>query len=201
MWADSRLGPGLRFEIVDGEVVNVFIDLNAELVLRSDLESVGGIKKERTQRVYPAFLKIFTDCYQKYMAYIEGKKFEAEYGALTTGQGGKAYTYASYISAFHKAVEECIPNMLASYDPEVVNYGQLLMEQKISPHIFRHWFSVKLTLYGEGVEGLMFWRGDKSPESALTYINNKSDLEKEYEKVSSEIFDYSLWKAAKLKGK
>lgn len=87
--------------------------------------------------------------------------------------------------------------MLASDDFEVVTYGQLLMEKQISPHIFRHWFSVKLTLYGEGVEGLMYWRGDKSPESALTYINNKSDLERQYEKVSSEIFNYSLWKSEK----
>lgn len=195
--ADSPLGPGLRFETVDGEIRNFFIDLKKELVLRSDLVSVGQIKKERVQRVYPAFLEAFNDCYKKYMNYIDGRKYEAEYGALTTTRDGKAFTYDSYLKAFHNVVKECIPEMLASSDPEAVNYGHMLMEKQISPHIFRHWFSVKLTLYGEGVEGLMFWRGDKSPESALTYINNKSDLERQFEKVSNEIFNFSLWKATK----
>ena len=72
------------------------------------------------------------------------------------------------------------------------------METNISPHIFRHWFSVKLTLFGEDVAGLMYWRGDKSPESALTYLQNKGELEKQYRKVNAEIFNYSLWKAGKL---
>lgn len=83
---------------------------------------------------------------------------------------------------------------------KVVNYGHLLQENNISPHIFRHWFSVKLTLYGEDAAGLMNWRGDKSPESALTYLMDKSELEKEYEIVSDEIFNYSLWKAEKQHG-
>lgn len=194
---DSPLGAGIRFEMADGNIKNIFIDLKKELVLRSDLVSVGKIKKEREQRVYPAFLEVFYACYQRYMSYIQGRKYEAKYGALTLTRDGKAFTYDSYRKAFHDVVEACIPEMLASDDFEVVTYGQLLMEKQISPHIFRHWFSVKLTLYGEGVEGLMYWRGDKSPESALTYINNKSDLERQYEKVSSEIFNYSLWKSEK----
>ena len=44
----------------------------------------------------------------------------------------------------------------------------------------------------------MNWRGDKSPESALTYLENKSELEKQYERVSDEVFNYSLWKASKV---
>ena len=46
----------------------------------------------------------------------------------------------------------------------------------------------------------MYWRGDKSPESALTYLQNKSELEKQYERVSDEVVNYSLWKAAKVLG-
>ena len=88
--------------------------------------------------------------------------------------------------------------MLASDEPQTVNYGHLLQEHSISPHILRHWFSVKLTLYGEDVAGLMNWRGDKSPESALTYLENKSELEKQYERVSDEVFNYSLWQASKV---
>lgn len=195
---DSVLGPGIFFEMTDGEVTNIIIDLKEEKNLRLDMVYVGGIKKERTQKVYPAFLEVFTNCYNLYMKYIEGHPYEAEYGALTNNASGKAYTYDSYYQEFKKAVHDCIPTMLASDDPQIVNYGHLLQENNISPHILRHWFSVKLTLYGEDVAGLMNWRGDKSPESALTYLQNKSELEKQYERVSDEIFNYSLWRAEKI---
>lgn len=195
---DSALGPGIRFEITDGEVTNVLIDLSAEKNLRSDLVAVGAIKKERIQKVYPAFLEAFMDCYNLYMKYIEGNPYEKEYGALTNTSFGKAYTYAAYYQAFQNIVDKCIPIMLEDSDPQTVNYGLLLQEHRISPHIFRHWFSVKLTLYGEDVAGLMYWRGDKSPESALTYLQNKSELEKQFVRVNNEVFNFSLWKAEKI---
>lgn len=196
--ADSALGPGLYFEVIDGEVTNVTIDLRTEFNLRSDLVSVGGIKKPRKQKVYHAFLKAFVDCYNTYMKYIEGKPYESAYGALTNTSVGKAYTYPAYRAAFQKAVKACIPTMLASNDPQIVNYGHLLLENHINPHILRHWFSVKLTLYGEDVAGLMYWRGDTSPESALPYITGKSELEKQYKLVNNEAFDYLLWRAGKI---
>ena len=195
---DSLLGPGIRFKKTDGEVTDVLIDLTDEKILRSDLVSVGDIKKERVQKVYPAFLEAFVDCYSLYMEYIKGRPYEVEYGALTNTSFGMAYTYESYYKEFKKVVAACIPIMLASDDEQTVNYGHLMQEHGIGPHIFRHWFSVKLTLYGEDVAGLMNWRGDKSPESALTYLMNKSELEKEYKKVSDEVFNYSLWRASKI---
>ena len=195
---DSALGPGIRFEITDGEVTNVLIDLSEEKNLRSDLVAVGAIKKERIQKVYPAFLEAFMDCYNLYMKYIEGNPYEKKYGALTNTSFGKAYTYAAYYQAFQNIVDKCIPIMLEDSDPQTVNYGLLLQEHRISPHIFRHWFSVKLTLYGEDVAGLMYWRGDKSPESALTYLQNKSELEKQFVRVNNEVFNFSLWKAEKI---
>ena len=198
---DSPLGSGIQFEITDGNVTNVFIDLREEKILRSDMVSVGAIKKERIQKVYPNFLNIFVDCYNRYMKYIQGHSYEKEYGALTNTSFGKAYTYPAYYCAFQKVVESCIPEMLASDDAQIVHYGHLLLQEKtISPHILRHWYSVRLTLYGEDVAGLMTWRGDKSPTSALTYLQNKSELEKQFTKVSSEIFNYALWKAEKLNG-
>ena len=129
---------------------------------------------------------------------MEGRKYEAEYGALTINKQGKALTYDNYYIKFQNVIKDVIPELLNSDDPEAVNYGHLLHEKNISPHIFRHWFSVKLTLFGEDVSGLMYWRGDKSPESSLTYLQNKGDLEKQYRKVNSEIFDYSLWKAGQM---
>lgn len=198
--ADSPLGPGLRFEILDGKVYNIIIDLDSEYCLRSDTVDVGGVKKSRNQRVYVDFIPVFVDCYERYMRYIEGKKYEAAYGPLTTNRTGKAYTYASYLAEFHQVVEECIPDMLDSDDPELVNYGHNLMENRISPHIFRHWFSCKLALLGVDAYELMYWRGDKAIESAATYINNKSDLEKQYQKVNNEVFDYARWLAEKKYG-
>ena len=197
---DSRMGSGIRFALVDGEVEDIIIDLKKELNLRSDLKKVGSIKKERTQRVYPVFLKSFYECYKIYMRYMEGKKYEAEYGALTVNKQGKALTYSSYYGKFKQVVRDVIPELLRSDNPEVINYGHLLQENSIGPHIFRHWFSVKLALFGEDVSGLMFWRGDKSPESALTYLQNKGDLEKQYNKVNNEIFDYNQWRSKKLFG-
>lgn len=195
---DSKLGPGIRFVIVDGEIEDIIIDLTQELNLRSDLKPVGSIKKERTQRVYPAFLKAFYECYQIYMDYMKGHKYEADFGALSVNKQGKAITYDNYYMKFKIVIEELVPELLKCDDAEAINYGHLLMEKNISPHIFRHWFSVKLTLFGEDSAGLMYWRGDKSPESALTYLQNKGELEKQYLKVNTEVFNYSLWKAGKL---
>lgn len=194
--ADSELGPGIRFVIQSGEVTDVILDLKKELNLRGDLKSVGSIKKERIQRVYPAFLGSFIECYKIYMDYMEGRKYEAAYGALTVNLQGKAITYDNYYQKFRKIVSELIPILLSDEDSEVVNYGHLLLENNISPHILRHWFSVKLTLYGEDVSGLMYWRGDSSPESALTYLQNKGELEKQYRHVNSELFDFMQWQAS-----
>ena len=197
---DSKLGPGLRFVVVDGEVVDIIIDLKRELNLRSDLQKVGLIKKEREQRLYPLFLKAFYECYQIYMEYMENRTYEAEYGALSVNKQGRAMTYNSFYGKFKKAVQDTIPLLLASNDPEVVNYGHLLQENSLGPHILRHWFSVRLTLLGEDVSGLMYWRGDRSPESALTYLQNKSDLERQFTKVNNEMFDYHMWYSKKLFG-
>ena len=195
---DSMLGRGLYIEMMDGEVHNIKIDIRKELNLRSDHVPVGNIKKARTQGVYPAFLDIFYQCYKIYMAYMKNRPYEADYGALSVCHNGKAFTYDNYRKRCKQAIEECIPIMLESDDPELVSYGHLLMEHSIGLHIFRHWYSVKLVLFGEDVSGLMYWRGDKSPESALRYLMDKSDLEKEFEKVNEKAFDFSMWKADKL---
>ncbi|WP_313133215.1 hypothetical protein [Anaerocolumna sp.] len=197
---DSKLGAGIRFVITDGEVEDIIIDLKKELNLRSDLKKVGTIKKERTQHVYPAFLNAFYECYQIYMDYIEGKKYEADYGALTVNKQGKSITYHSYYGKFKEVIADAISELLNSNDPEAINYAYLLQENNLGPHIFRHWFSVKLTLFGEDVSGLMHWRGDKNPQSALVYLQNKGDLIKQYSKVNNEIFDYNIWRSKKLFG-
>lgn len=197
---DSPLGPGMRFQYTNGKVSDVIIDLREEKILRSDLIDAGGIKKPREQRIYPKFLNQFMDCYTLYSNYIVGHPYEADYGALTNTRSGKAMTYKSYLNAFQKAVQGAIPKMLACDDPKVQHYGFLLQEHSISPHIFRHWFSVHLTVDGATIADLMYWRGDKSPESSLPYLQNKSELVKQYYNVSNKIMDYNLWRADKTFG-
>lgn len=197
---DSKLGPGIMFSLVDDNIYDIMIDLRKELNIRSDLKKVGAIKKERIQHIHPAFLNAFYDCYKIYMEYIEEQKYESDYGALTVNKQGKAITYNSYYQKFRKVVDEIIPTLLKSDEPEAVNYAYLLQENNLGPHIFRHWFSVKLTLFGEDVSGLMYWRGDTSPESALTYLQNKSDLERQFIKVNNEIYDYNMWRSQRIYG-
>ena len=195
---DSPLGPGLRFSLFNNEIQEINIDLKAERNLRSDLVPVGKIKKERIQRIYPAFLPIFYDCYKIYMKNIENRRYESEYGPLTCNRDGKAMTYATYYSRFQKFIKNIIPDLLQNANSEVAAYGHLLLEHKISPHIFRHWFSVQLVLYGEDQTGLMYWRGDTSPESALRYLQWKGELVKKYKKINDRLYDFEKWRAAKI---
>lgn len=198
---DSPLGPGIRFKEVNGRLYRVEIDLTQELNLRSDCLYVGGIKKERTAIVPDIFLSAYRDAYNIYTEYMNVRAYEADYGAFSVNKQGKAITYASYSQKFRDIIKnEMIPIYLKSTDSEPVLYGQTLMEHSLSPHVFRHWFTVQLVLSGINEPGtLMAFRGDTSPESALTYINNKGDLEKQFSRITNETFDYTMWAARKKK--
>ena len=196
---DSPLGAGILFTIQDEIVTKIQIDLRKELCLRSDLKSTGKIKKERMQTVPLIFTDAFVNSYNRYMEHMSGKKYEAEYAALSLNKQGKAIKYDNYYQKFHKIIKnEIIPIYLSNDEPEVVNYGRLLMENNISPHVFRHWYTVQLVLAGiDNVGELMAARGDSSPESALVYLQNKGELVKQYRKVNNEMFGYFKWTAQK----
>lgn len=197
---DSPLGAGILLDIVNDELWGVTIDLQKEYNLRSDLVSVGNIKKERLQKVPEVFLKAFRESYNIYTSYISGCKYEADYGPFTTNTQGKAMTYTRYWQLFRDIIKnEMIPMYLSSDEPEIVMYGRTLLEYNLSPHVFRHWYTVQLVLSGVNDPGvLMNLRGDTSPESAIVYLNDKSELAKKYQKINSENFDYLLWAAGKL---
>lgn len=197
---DSPLGPGILFEYIDGEVCRIEIDIREELNLRSDLISVGKIKKERKQQVPFLFQDAFISAYNKYLEYANKNKFEQNFGAFTVNKQGKALSYDSYRMKFQQIVKnELVPLFLADHDPEIAMYGRILLENRLSPHVFRHWYTVQLVLSGMQTPGeLMFWRGDTSPESSLTYLQNKGDLQKQYQKVNNEVFDYLLWATGRI---
>lgn len=200
---DSPLGPGILFEQQNGKITKVTIDYRMEFNLRSDAVCVGRIKKARMQDVPPLFLGAFVDSYNYYMDYLSDKKYEADYGPFSLNKQGKAITYASYYGKFQNIVKnELVPILLADEDPEVVIYGQILTEHNLSPHAFRHWYTVQLVLSGVNDVGvLMHLRGDSNPESSLWYLKNKSDLVKKYQKVNNETFNYLLWASNEKYGK
>ena len=199
---DSPLGPGILFHQSDGQVFKIEIDLRKEIPLRSDLKPTGRIKKERLQAVPYIFLEVFLDTYNDYMSYLEGKKYEKDYGPLNLNRRGEALSYDVYYQRFRKIIrEEMIPIFLKSDDAEVVFFGQLLQEHNISPHIFRHWYTTQLVLSGVSeISELMSARGDKSPESAWVYLQNKGEIAKQYGQVNNGVFDYMNWQAEKLFG-
>ncbi|MDY4500499.1 MAG: site-specific integrase [Lactobacillus johnsonii] len=193
---DSVLGPGIKIETLDGEITDITLDLRYEFALRSDDVSVGGIKKHREQKIYYGLMSNWIRCYERYNKFNEGRKYESDYGPLSTNKQGMAITYQSYYDEFRQVVKECIPQMLASDNPEVVQYGNHLAVHHISPHILRHWFSVYLVLNGAELNDLMYWRGDKSPESSQVYLDNKSDIVNKHNLVAEKAFDFLMWRSA-----
>ena len=178
--SDSPYGPGITVTEIGGRATKIEIDLKRELKLRSDGKKVGDIKKERTQYVYPLFIDAFMRAYELHMKYMEGKRYEKDFGPMFVNSWGMAMTYKSYKESFDKFVEKYFRQaLLKSDDPELRIYGQLLYENRLSPHSLRHWFTVQLVLRGEDIGNIQFWRGDKSPQSAFTYLQNKGDLNRE----------------------
>lgn len=196
---DSPLGPGIIVTHFGTDITKIEIDLRHEYVLRSDLRFIGKIKKERKQTVPLIFLEPFYNTYTEYLSFIEGEKYEADYGPLSLDRNHNARSYDSYYRLFSNIIRnEIVPIFLQSDCPETVVYGKLLTEHSLSPHVFRHWYTVQLVLAGYDVAELMTARGDKNPLSAYTYIQNKGELAKQYSKVSDETFNYMLWAAKKL---
>ena len=197
---DSPIGPGIIFTRVGHDVRRIQIDLTAERVLRSDLVFVGGIKKERMAEVPDIFISAFIDAYEDYLHYLISVPYEKAYAPFSVNTRGLALTYDSYYQMFKKIIKtEMIPIYLADDDAETVIYGRMLLEHNLAPHVFRHWFTVQLILSGVNDIGtLMFYRGDKSPQSALTYIEGKGELEKRYRRVAEGTFDYLKWASEKV---
>ena len=196
----SPLGGGLNIMYIDGIVKMVEIDLNIEYMLRSDGVSCGGIKKERRQRVYPAFLPAFCTAYELHKNIIHGK-CEQNYCPMFIDGRGMAMTYDSYRKKFQKLITEYVrPVLLKHESPECRLYGEMLYEHSLGLHALRHFYSVQLVLMGEDIAGLQYWRGDSSPESALLYLQNKGDLMKELSSANDLLANFLTTEGGRLYG-
>jgi integrase len=189
----SPLGSGVTITIINGITKSVEFDLTRETTLRSDGIICGRIKKERRQKVYPAFLPAFTVAYERHKHYLRSNKFETAYCPMFVSRYGMAMTYADYRGHFRQLVKNHLrPLLLKHEDAECRLYGQLLYENSLGPHSLRHWFTVMLALMGEDVAQLQYWRGDTSPESALSYLQNKGELMRELSAANERFAEFLM---------
>jgi site-specific recombinase XerD len=186
----SPIGGSLKVTRVGNDARKVEIDLTRELPMRSDAVFCGKIKKERVQCVYPPFLDAFDTAYRHHRQWLSAQKFEPEYCPMFVNNRGKAMTYNDYHSRFRYLVNERFrPALLESGDVECRLYGQMLYENRLGLHSLRHWYSVQLVLHGEDIAQIQYWRGDKNPESALVYLQNKGDLVRELENANETLIE------------
>jgi len=198
----SPAGSGIIFTCISGDVRKIEIDLTRELPLRSDGVCVGRIKRERKQCVYPAFLQAFRKVYELHKEWLASQRYETDYCPMFVNSNGYAMTYKNYKRRFEKLVTQHFRKaLLENEDPNMRIYGQLLYENKLTPHSLRHWYSVQLALRGEDIAQIQYWRGDKSPESAFAYLQNKGDLIRELVATSEFLFDILMDEGAKKLGK
>lgn len=197
----SPKGSGIIFTYLDGRVIRAEIDLSHEYAMRSDGVECGKIKKERKQSVYPPFLEAFQQLYECHKSFLATQTYESDYCPMFVNSNGMAMTYGNYYTRFQYLVDTYLrPLLLAHSDPECRIYGQLLCENKLAPHSLRHWFSVQLALRGEPIDQLQFWRGDKSPESAFVYLQNKGDLVRELAKTNELLAAFLMEKGEEYHG-
>ena len=186
----SPLGPGILFTYEGEALSSIVLDVRKEYVLREDRIPAGTIKKPRLQHVYPAFNGLFFQIYERHLEHLRSHDFDRRYCPLFVDGRGSAMTYAVYRDRFRSLVRDhFVPALLSSEDPELYLYGMLVRERGLAPHCLRHAFSCMLVLMGEDIHGLQMYRGDASPASCQTYLDNKKDILDRFRGAQSELID------------
>ena len=189
----SPLGCGITITTSEEKIRKAEIDLTVEYILRSDGVVCGRIKKERIQRVHPAFLKPFKVAYKLHNEFLNTRNYESEYCPMFVNNLNMAMTYDDYYNRFKKLITQHLrPLLLNHKNAECRLYGQLLYENSLGLHSLRHWFSVQLVLMGEDIAQIQYWRGDSNPESALYYLQNKGDLIKELSFTNERLAEFMM---------
>lgn len=169
--------PGITVRKIGSAATGIELDLTQEFVLRSDLVSVGGIKKERTVDIYKEFQEIFLYYYNIHLRILQKHKIEADFMPMFVNNRGKAMTYATYAQRVGDLVEKyLVDELLQTDDVHCLAFAQQFATHSFGPHAFRHLFTCKLLLEGLDRDNIMYYRGDTSPESATVYLQNKAAL-------------------------
>ncbi len=177
----SCLGPGLRITMHGSRINRAEIDLLGNYCLRKDGLRTGSIKRNRPALIYPALLPAFEAAYRFHLQYLAGCTYDKKLAPMFVDSNGNAMTSKTYRRRVQALVESFRREVLScSSDSELKSYGLLLKENDFVPHSFRHAFSVFLVFMGEGVEGIMSYRGDRCPDSALHYLQRKEELVRSY---------------------
>jgi integrase len=195
---------GIRYRKENGKFTSFEVDLTKEYLLRSDGKTTGNIKRKRTQAVYPIFLDIIQDAYEEHLKLIDANDIEPEAPMFVNEKrssvtGKKmAISKQSYCNRISKIIfKTVVPELLKSDDSELKTYGMMLNESSWGLHAFRHWFTVQLVLNGEDLNGIAFWRGDTSLESAYIYLQNKGEIMRKYQKANDIVANKIIDKISK----
>ena len=100
----SSFGNGLILTHMNGIVSKIEIDLTRELPMRSDGVTVGRIKRERKQCVYPPFMRAFCTAYEQHKAWLATHSLEPDYCPMFINSNGFAMTYKNYSYRFEGAI-------------------------------------------------------------------------------------------------
>lgn len=172
--------PGISMSYIGSAVSGIKLDLTHEYVLRSDGVSVGRIKREREVVVYKEFIGEVVTAYRYHLQLLDNIPCEEQYKPMFVGRNGKAMTYNNYAKRVKRLVYTYLkPELYNSEDPMLSAFAHALDSRRWAPHALRHCFTVRLVLEGLDVAQIQMYRGDTSPESAITYVKSKGELERQ----------------------
>lgn len=181
-------GGGIVYRKIGGKLASFKINLKNKYPMRSDGVDVGSIKRYRNQIVYTKFLPYLVPIYEEHMAWLKIQNIDKGFYPLFVDSNGMAMTTQNYRKKFKRLVHEHLVDVLIqSDDYEMQIYGQMLMKEELSTHALRHWFTVHLVLNNEPIHSIADWRGDIDDNTALIYVNNKSELRKLHKKANESI--------------
>lgn len=139
------------------------------------------------QHIHPKLIPIFMDGLKSHEVFLKSRSVEKDFMPMFVNRNGKAMTYPLYLSKFHALTHDYLrPALLESDNPELKILGLRLATEKLSPHALRHFFTVSIVLMTNDIAQVQYYRGDKSPESALWYMQNKGALVNAVAKSHSE---------------
>jgi integrase len=90
---------------------------------------------------------------------------------------GRAMTWDNYDNRLERVVRKWFcPALHDSGDRTLKLMAEEIERRGFGSHAFRHFFTVQLVLRGVSPAELARWRGDSSLESAVTYYQNKGEI-------------------------
>lgn len=193
---NSSFGAGLLVTRANNKTHSITIDITSEHLRTKEQKKTGEIKRPRLQRVLPEFVDPFLDVLERHIGLLEKVK-NNDKDAMFLNKQGYAMTDEVYRQRFAKLVNErFVPFLLLSPKDEYQIAGQLIQERGMTPHALRHWFSTYLALLTDKPYVIAEWRGDRSTDAAITYLQNKGILEAQLQQVVSKTQDQLLYEGA-----